>query len=116
MNGEDRVSAVLAYVPVVGWLYVFLLQRKNTLAIYHLRQSIGLFLFLIGTVVAWAVAAWLIAWIPYAAAISAATFTMVILLYLFGAIAWLMGVINALNNKTKPLPAFGRRAERLPIR
>jgi uncharacterized membrane protein len=116
MNGDERVSAVLAYVPVVGWLYVFLLQRKNALAVFHLRQSIGLFLFLVAVVVVWAVVAWLIAWIPYAAAISVALFTMVILLYLFGAIAWLMGVVNAMSNKATPLPAFGKRADRLPIR
>ena len=116
MNGEDRVSAMLAYVPVVGWLYVFLLQRKSALAVFHLRQSIGLFIFLVAAVVVWAVVAWLVAWIPYAAAISVASFTMVILAYIFGVIAWLMGVINALNNQSKPLPIFGRRANNLPIR
>jgi uncharacterized membrane protein len=115
-SGEDRISAVLAYVPVVGWLYVFLLQRKNTLALFHLRQSIGLFLFLILVVVVWAVVAWIIAWIPYAAALSVATFTMVILAFIFGVLAWLMGVINAMSNKAKPLPIFGQRANSLPIR
>lgn len=115
-HGEDRISAVLAYIPVVGWLYVFLLQRKNALALFHLRQSIGLFLFLIVVFVVWAVVAWIIAWIPYAAALSMASFTMVILAFIFGIIAWLLGVVNALGNKAKPLPIFGQRANNLPLR
>ncbi len=116
MNGENRISAALAYIPILGWLYVFLFQRKNTLAVYHLRQSVGLVLFLVAALVVWAGLAWVIAWIPYAAAIGVALFTVVLMAYLFGAIAWVMGILNALNNRAKPLPGFGQRADRLPIR
>ncbi|MEO8397997.1 MAG: hypothetical protein ABI700_33695, partial [Chloroflexota bacterium] len=101
---------------IIGWLYVFFAQRKNALALYHLRQSIGLALFLIGALLVWAVVAWLLAWIPYLAIFSAALFTLVILAYLCGAIAWIVGVVRALRSQATPLPFFGNWAARLPIK
>jgi uncharacterized membrane protein len=117
MSRPSRLPAVLAYlIPVVGWLYVFFFQRKNPLAVYHLRQSIGLFLFLAGALAGWAVVGWILAWIPYMTVLSMALFTLVIAAYLFGMLAWILGLINALNNRLNPLPGFGRWANRLPIR
>jgi len=117
MKEPSRLPAVLAYlIPIIGWLYVFLLQRRNTFAMYHLRQSIGLFLFLVASLLIWIVLAWIIAWMPYMVAISAALFAIVVAAYLYGAVAWIMGLINALRNRSVPLPGFGRWAERLPIK
>jgi uncharacterized membrane protein len=117
MSGPSRLPAVLAYlIPVVGWLYVFFFQRKNALAIYHLRQSIGLFLFLIGTMTGWAVIAWVLAFIPYMAVVSIALFAIVMAAYLFGLVAWIVGLTNALRNRLAPLPLFGQWASRLPIK
>jgi hypothetical protein len=115
MKEYSRFPAVLAYLPVIGWLYVYFSKRNNVLAIYHLKQSIGLILFLIATFVGWVVIAWLIAWIPYMVALSAALFAIVFAAYLYGFVATIMGVINALRYRMVPLPGFGRRAERLPI-
>jgi uncharacterized membrane protein len=113
MNG---FPALLAYIPVIGWLYVFLFQRGNANAMFHLRQGIGLVLFLISALLVWAILAWIIAWIPYMAVIAAALFTIVIVAYLFGFIAWIMGMANALRHKQVTLPFFGKWANRLPIR
>jgi len=113
----SRLPAVLAYlVPVIGWLYVFFFHRKNVLAVYHLRQAIGLVLFLLGVVAGWAVIAWVLAWIPYMAVVSVALFALVIAAYLYGVVLWIMGLTNALSNRLAPLPLFGRWANRLPIR
>lgn len=116
MSSLSRLPAVLAYLPLIGWLYVYLYQRNNMLAVYHLRQSIGLFLFLLATVVGWAVIAWVLAWLPYMGAVGISLFAIVIAAYLYGAVAWIMGVLNALTNRLVPLPWFGRWANRLPIR
>ncbi len=117
MSGHSRLPAVVVYLfPVVGWLYVWSFQRKNPLAMYHLRQVIGLLLFLAGTVVGWAVVAWILAWLPYLAVLSIALFTLVIAAFLFGAVTWVVGLIRAVSSRATPLPAFGRWAERLPIR
>ncbi len=116
MSETSRVPAVVAYLPVVGWLVVYLFARKNPLAIFHLKQAIGWCLFLLGALIGWAVVAWILAWIPYMGAVGIALFTLVIAAYLFGAVAWVMGVIQALRKHASPLPVFGKRANRLPIR
>ena len=116
MKVPSRLPAVLVYlVPFVGWLYVFLYQRKNGLALFHLRQAMGLFLFLVTILVGWAVIAWLLVWIPYFGALSAALFTMVIAAYLFGILAWILGIVNALRNRMAPLPGISRWVRFVPI-
>lgn len=115
MNNQSPFPAVIAYIPVIGWLYVYFLQRKNPFAVFHLRQSVGLVLFLLGALVGWAIVAYLIALIPYMAAFSVGLFTIVIAAYLFGAVTWVMGILNALKSKSIPLPLFGQWANRLPI-
>ncbi len=115
MSGAYRLSAVLAYLPVIGWLYVYLFQRQNKSALYHLRQSIGLFLFLAAAMAMWAAVAWILAWIPSMAVVGVSLFTLVIAVYLFGLVAWVMGILNAVRDKSNPLPWFGRWASRLPI-
>jgi uncharacterized membrane protein len=116
MNGNSRLPAVLAYIPVIGWLYVLVFQRRNLLAMYHLRQSIGLVVFLIASIVCWAVIAWILAWIPYMAVVSIALFSIVIMSWLYGIAVWVMGLMNALRNRLSPLPVFGQWANRLPIK
>ena len=117
MSRPSRLPAVLAYlVPVIGWLYVLFFQRKNSLAVYHLKQSIGLVLFLVATTAGWAVIAWALAWIPYMAVLSIALFAIVIVAYLYGIVAWILGLSNALSARLAPLPLFGQWASRLPIR
>lgn len=114
-NIASRVGAALAYIPILGWLYVILVQRRNAFAMYHLKQSIGWVLFLIVVLAIWALAAWVLAWIPYAFVVSIALFALVIAAYLYGVVALLLGVRNALRARAVPLPVFGERANRLPI-
>jgi uncharacterized membrane protein len=113
----SRLPAVLAYLlPVLGWLYVFFFQRRNSLALYHLRQAIGLVLFLIATLLAWGVVSWILAWIPYLGVLSIALFALVVGAYFYGFVAWLLGIYNAFCDRQSPLPLFGQWASRLPIK
>ena len=115
MNTTSRFSAALAYLPILGWLYIFLFQRKNPFTLYHLRQAIGLVVFLIVILLAWGVVGWLLAWVPYLDILSIALFALVIGAYIYGFVAWLFGIYNALSERESPLPLFGRIASRLPI-
>jgi len=116
MSSSSRAPAVIAYlIPIVGWVYVLVFQRKNAFAVYHARQAIGLGLILIATFIGWVVVAWVLAWIPYMSVFSVALFGLVIGIYFFGFIAWIIGLINALTNRSTPLPGFGKWANRLPI-
>ena len=117
MNKPSRFPAVLAYlVPIIGWLYVFFFQRKNALAVYHLRQSLGLVLFLAAATASWVVVGWVLAWIPYMSVLSIALFAIVIVAYFYGLVAWILGLGNALSARQTPRPLFGQWASRLPIR
>ncbi len=116
MSKPSRLPAVLAYLlPIIGWLYVLFFQRQNKFAVYHLRQSIGLFLFLIAVLVGWAVVAWILAWVPFLDIVSVSLFAIVIAAYLYGVVAWILGMSNALRDQLAPLPLFGEFANRLPI-
>jgi uncharacterized membrane protein len=116
MSDSSRLSAVIVYLlPIVGWVYVYLFQRNNTFAIFHLRQVVGLVLVLVGALVAWAAAAWVLAWIPLMSVVGVALFGLVMIVYFYGAVAWIIGLINALRNRSTPLPGFGQWADRLPI-
>jgi uncharacterized membrane protein len=116
MNQRSRIVAMCAYlIPVFAWLYIFFFERKNLLALYHLKQSIGLVLFLLAATLAWMVVGWVVAWIPYMAVLSIALFALVLAAYLFALVAWLMGLSNALRARTMPLPLFGEWASSLPI-
>ena len=116
MNRPSRVSAVLAYLlPIVGWLYVLLFEPRNELAVYHLKQSIGLVVFLAATTAGWLVAGWALAWIPYVFVLSVALFALVIAAYIYGVVAWVLGMRNAARARLAPLPLFGEWARRLPI-
>lgn len=110
-----RLTAAFAYVPVVGWLVVFLFQRGNPLAMYHLRQSIGLVVFLLALTAGWAVVGWIIAWIPYAFILSIALFALVMVVYCLSVVILFMGLRNALRASLASLPLFGGWADRLPI-
>ena len=110
MDSSDRLSAFLAYIPVVGWIYVLLAKRQNSLSMFHVRQSIGLFIFLAATFAAWAVITWVLGWIPFGFMVGVALFNMVIIAFIFGIIAWLTGIVHALNGRMVLLPLIGKMA------
>ena len=115
MDTSQRIPALIAYLPVIGWIYLGFFERKNDFAHFHLRQSIGLFLSLILVTAAWAVAAWVLAWIPYAFVFGIALFALPLTAYILGAVAWVTGIINALRYREAPLPLIGGYSSRLPI-
>jgi uncharacterized membrane protein len=115
MSISQRISAAIGYIPVIGWIYVFFFQRNNPLAMFHLKQSIGIILSVIGFFIAWAVVAWVVTWIPYGDIFALAGFAMVIVVLIIGVIVWIIGVANALRGLMNEVPMFGPWAARLPI-
>jgi uncharacterized membrane protein len=111
----NRLSACIAYIPVVGWLYVLFFQRRDPFAMFHLRQSIGLILFLGVVFLGWMVVGWLVAWIPFGMLVAVALFTLVMLAFGVGLYAWIAGILYALRGRVAFLPIFGRFANRLQI-
>jgi uncharacterized membrane protein len=117
VNGPKRPLAFIAYlVPIFGWLYVLLFDRRDEFAVYHAKQAVMLTITAVVVPVAWAVAAWILTWIPLVGSVLAVSlFALVMLAYLFLAAVWIAGMINALTAQAKPLPVVGRWAERISI-
>ena len=113
MKASDRLFAVLAYIPVLGWLVVLLLKRHSPLPMFHVRQSIGLFVFLVLSFAAWAAGTWVLGWIPYGFMVGVSLFTMVIVAFIFVIVAWITGMVDALKGRMVLLPLFGARANNI---
>ena len=110
-----QINAAIAYIPIIGWIYVLLVANREEFGRFHLRQSIGLVLFLVAAFAGWAGIAWVIAWLPFGSTVSVTLFTMVIAAVGYGVIAWIIGIVNALRGEMNPLPIFGRWAhDKLP--
>jgi uncharacterized membrane protein len=115
VNKPSKHLAFLAYLlSIPGWLYVLLFHRKDKFAVYHAKQSMMLTIFALAAPAAWAVAAWVLTWIPLAGSfVGAALFSLVIAAYFFLGVAWILGMVYALQAKMKPLPMIGGWTERL---
>jgi uncharacterized membrane protein len=113
MSASLRLPAAIAYFPVIGWIYVPLFHHQSELAMFHVKQSMGLFTFLIVSLVGWAVITWVLAWIPYGFLLGNALFASVIVAFIYGACAWVAGIVNAIRGRAVVLPLFGRMANRL---
>lgn len=115
MDAASRISAALAYVPALGWLYVLIFRRRDKLAMFHVRQSIGLFLFLLAMIIGWAAFAWVAAWLPFGIIASSASFALVIAAYAVGAVSWVAGILHALRGQPLIMPIFGKRAANIKL-
>jgi len=117
VSTSQRILAFLAYLLlVVGWIIVLLFGRRSRFAVYHMKQSIALVLFLLAVAAGWALFTWLSAWISFLFIIGVASFSLVMAAILFGLVAWIVGMGNALGAQMRPLPIVGAWAKRLPPR
>ncbi len=115
MDNASKISAIISYIPVIGWLYGLVLARKNEFVHFHAKQSLGLFLFLVVMLAIWAVVAWLMSWIPYGFLLGVVLFALVVAAAIYGVVAHIMGISNAAKGRIVLLPFFGQQANRLPL-
>lgn len=85
---EDKTVAIVSYITFIGWIIALVLNsnQKTDLGAFHLRQALGLF---ITGMILW--------WIPVIGWI------LNIVVFIF----WLIGLINAIQGETKPVPIVG---------
>lgn len=90
-------TAVIAYLTIIGLIIAFVMNndKKEPFASYHIRQSLGLMItgFALSIVNIIPILGWIISIVGF-----------VIVLYM-----WIMGLMNAINGKEKPLPILGNR-------
>lgn len=96
-NTPDKTIAIVSYLTVIGLIVAFVLnnEKKDPFASYHIRQSLGLVLT--------SIALSLINVIPVLGWIVSLIGAFV-LLYM-----WIMGLLNAINGKEKPVPILGEK-------
>ena len=90
-SSNAQLIAIISYLAFIGWIIAFVLYQndKSELAIYHLRQSLGInILGLLG---------WGLFWVPFIGWLAG--------IFLF--VLWIMGFISAAQGETKPVPLVG---------
>ena len=90
-SSNAQLIAIISYLTFIGWIIAFVLYQndKSELAIYHLRQSLGInILGLLG---------WGLFWVPFIGWLAS--------IFLF--VLWIMGFISAAQGETKPIPLIG---------
>lgn len=97
--GEDKTIAVVSYLTFIGLIIAFIMNndRKYPLASFHIKQSLGLTICSIALSIVGVIP--ILGWIV-------SIFGLFFLLYL-----WIMGLLNALNSQTKPVPFLGEKFE-----
>ncbi|WP_203292998.1 DUF4870 domain-containing protein [Luteirhabdus pelagi] len=98
-TAEGKNIAIIAYITLIGLIIAFVMNndRKNEFASYHIRQSLGL-----GCL---GLALTVINIIPILGWIVSLVGT-IFMIYL-----WVMGLMNAVNEKKKPVPMVGKKFE-----
>ncbi|MFL5801198.1 MAG: DUF4870 domain-containing protein [Roseiflexaceae bacterium] len=118
MSKSSRYLAFVAYLlSLPGALFVLLARRDDPFATYHARQSLAIVGAAVAVPLLWAVVAWVAAWIPLAGAVvGLALFALVIAAYIGLAVSWGVGMVFALQGRTRPVPLVGSWATRRATR
>ncbi len=100
---DGKLFGFLAYLlGIVGFLIVLQAKKDNKFAMYHAKQCLVL---CIAAVIAWVV--WLIPVVGW--------FVLGPILYIIILILWIIGMVNALTGKEKPLPIIGKFGEKINL-
>jgi len=96
---EGKMIAIVSYLTLIGLIIAFVMnsEKKNSYGRYHIRQSLGLALFAVSLMVIGIIP--ILGWI-----ISILGFFLIVVM-------WLIGLMNAINGKEKPLPVLGVKFE-----
>lgn len=95
--GKD--IAIIAHITLIGLIVAFVMNndKKYAFANYHIRQVLGLAVtgFALGVINIIPILGWLVS----------------ILGSLVLVVMWIVGLMNALNGKEKPMPILGKKYE-----
>ena len=98
---SSKVTSILSYFGLIGWLIAFFAGTKDDKSIYHLRQGFGLFLI---TFVFSIVIQILLRVSESLALVGTVLWIVLLVLFIFG-------LINAIKEEKKALPIIGKSFE-----
>lgn len=88
MANHGKIVAIVSYITLIGWIIALILhlQDRTALGGMHLRQTLGLY-----------ITALIVGWIPVVGW----------LLSLGVLVLWVVGLVNAIQEETRPVPLVG---------
>lgn len=107
---NGKTIAILSYITWIGWVIALVMHNgaKTKLGAFHLRQTLGLWIFSIIAGIVFGIVATILAMIlPILAVIVYFAF-MVVMVYL-----WIMGLLAAVKAEEKPMPFIGEKIQSL---
>lgn len=92
---EDKSIGIISYITIIGLIVAFVMnnEKKQAFAKFHIKQSMGLAIT--------GVALWAVSLIPILGWIIIIPGMLALI------ILWFIGLFNALNGQTKPIPVLG---------
>ena len=93
---EGKTIAIISYITIIGLIIAFIMNndKKNEFAKFHIGQSLRVWILGIANFVLGML-------LPSGIAIISTIISLVVLVF------WILGLINAINLKDKPLPVIG---------
>jgi uncharacterized membrane protein len=103
---EGKAFAFLGvFLGLIGFVIVLLAKKENKYAMYYAKQGLVI---TIAWVAVW-VASWVLMWIPVIG------WFILFAAWVFLLVLWVIGWINALSGKEKPIPLIGQFGEKFNI-
>ncbi len=101
VSSTEKLLAALSYFGIIAWVIILIVfqnqEPKSRYILFHLRQSLGLFLFAVaGFFIFYLLANMFNLWILYH------IFSLIIFVY------WILGIIYSLKGDKKELPFIGK--------
>lgn len=103
---NGKTTAIVGYITIIGWLIAYFAMHQNnktSLASYHLRQTLLLFICAICYQIVVTVVTLAIPFVGLILSIASLGFL----------VLWIMGLISAINGEEKPMPLIGEKAQEL---
>lgn len=97
---SNKAIGIISYITLIGWIIAFILHRSNeersAAAGFHIEQALGLLI--LGLI--FSVAFTVLAFIPFLG-------LLILPAWLGFFVLWLLGLINAIQEKQEPIPLVG---------
>lgn len=98
---SNKAIGIVAYITIIGWLIALIIHKgkddKSPAAGFHIEQSLGLII----TAIAVAIIGQVLISI-------AGIFGLIMMIVNLGVLVlWVLGLINAINEKQEPIPLIG---------
>ncbi len=113
-DDESKIFAFLAYLlGIIGFVIVLVAKKDDKFAMYHAKQSLVLTIFAFVGWIVLIIVGIILGFIPI---LGIVLDVLLLLAFWLSIMAlWILGMVNALTMKQKPLPIIGQYAEKINL-